>query len=163
MRKMETIGEHFAELKSGTLREAIALMTYGQYPDMAERKHADYYRNWEELIDSFEQVVRPLRDRPFLGPPTCALLMDFAMHDLKAKHCLRVPGPWLPVIKKLRLLPQVQHESKPKPESTAAEFLGIPPAPSSQPTQGAKYSHREEVDQSVREAFGLPPDWKSPK
>src|SRR5712692_8246375 len=102
---MKTVKEHFAALPDADIVEALDLVSYGQYPERM------YFLHWPELIKHCEDAVRILGEGPFLGPPTCALIMNMAMKALKKEQGVNAPTPWLPVIKQLHAMSVREPES----------------------------------------------------
>jgi hypothetical protein len=111
-----TLKEYFENPRLEDVSELLERISYGQYPDLPRWK-LERYENWEALVTQVKEVVDEFGDTQFVGPATCALVMDMVMKRLKKSRGIFAPAPWVPVMRQLRTMAELQRAAPPAPES----------------------------------------------
>ena len=143
MDEIKTVGEHFRGYFAGdydgsyetrnsdrarldfdrlTNLQLIWAQVHGNFKDPAKRALFVPYPHWPELHECCRDAVRAHTElgNYFYGGETCANIMRDAMTILRARHGLKVPRWWLPIMDKLR--GKIHGTEKRKPETGHCEL-----------------------------------------
>jgi hypothetical protein len=87
----KTVGVHFHTVNLEVVTDGVL-----------DKKSVKNYQYWDELLQCCKQTVGDMAAVPFDGRKTCAEVMENVMKRLHIEHRLKVPRPWLKILKDLR-------------------------------------------------------------
>ncbi len=113
-----TIGEYFSQMNDAEdLGQKLLILCFGYFPDVGDRKLASY-KHWDKLLKHCEDAIEELKNLRFRGGPSCYLVCDMGMKRLMRQDGLKAPGPWVPVLRELKALPEEKEESEQEVEAS---------------------------------------------